>query len=656
MAEKRYSNNNIRIIFIIIGVLLIGILCYRLFFKEQPKFSFSFSEDNIKMKIGEIKPIDYVISDKNIQIEWESNNPSVIIDENGEVYANDYGQAIITGIATDGNNTITDTCMVTIYTGDIGVSVDKIDLDSGYLLIESGSEYDNPFTIQPSNAYIESIEYYSSDENVVYVDDNRIIANNEGTATISLVINKNVSKDLPVIVSSNVKKNGFVKKVESITLSETSLTMNVGDTKAITYKVNPSDGYIENTKWVSSNEKIVTVNNGQIKALNSGEAIVTLIINNNIEASLKVIVNKIAPTPTSTASNETIVIDKSPKTVINVGESTDIIAHVSPETSQKSIKYISSNTKVATVDQNGIIKGISRGKTTITLFIGNSNVKYIQITVGSSNANKYTWGYKSSNARTPVYAGKSFFQGLASKGRGSFSGNTYRISSSLGTFSYNLDNSELNINGYKNIKVRIFYPTGVDLSTANTLVYMGGDGEINFGGYFSSISSNPSMVPSSGILILVAEGNDTSFDADSAVFATKFVQTLTSQKSGVNNSILGFSTGGKYVLEASNKFNYAKTIIFSSWCPNTASTTNVKNKEVMYFIPNGDSLYRLAKDSLVELRNYGYKNVTLVTNSSELLSMFNGSSFTIINPGSSMRSGHISANVGLSGVITYAND
>ena len=164
------------------------------------------------------------------------------------------------------------------------------------------------------------------------------------------------------------------------------------------------------------------------------------------------------------------------------------------------------------------------------------------------------------------------------------------------------------------------------------------------------------MVPSSGILILVAEGNDTSFDADSAVFATKFVQTLTSQKSGVNNSILGFSTGGKYVLEASNKFNYAKTIIFSSWCPNTASTTNVKNKEVMYFIPNGDSLYRLAKDSLVELRNYGYKNVTLVTNSSELLSMFNGSSFTIINPGSSMRSGHISANVGLSGVITYAND
>ena len=101
-----------------------------------------------------------------------------------------------------------------------------------------------------------------------------------------------------------------------------------------------------------------------------------------------------------------------------------------------------------------------------------------------------------------------------------------------------------NVNGYKNIKVRVFYPIDTNLSSANTTVYMGGDGEMNFGGYFSTISANPSTLPSGGILILVAEGNNTSFDADSAIFATKFVQAFTNQKSGVKNSILGFSVSG----------------------------------------------------------------------------------------------------------------
>lgn len=656
MANKKKKNyGNTRSIIIVFGMLIVSILCYRLFAKETPKFSFSFNEKNIKVKIGEIRPIDYAISGENIQIEWKSSNKDIIVDDNGMIYANNYGQAVITGIATDGKNTVTSTCTVTSYTGDIDVSIDKINLNTGYLLMNGGSTYDNPFTIEPANAYIESIEYYSNNEVVALFDNNSIKANKEGSAIISLVVNKDKTKDLTVIVSSNVKQNGFVKKVDSVTLSETELTMNIGNTKKLTYQVNPSGGYVEKIEWTSSNNQVATVNKGEIKAIDGGEAIIKLSINDSIEASVKVVVNKPTPTPKPSASNETIIIDKSPKSTINVGETTDIIAHINPETSDKTIKYISSNTQVATVDQNGIIKGVGKGKTTITLFIGNSNTKYIHITVGSANTT-YTWGYQSSNAKPSSYAGKSFFQNLASKGRGSFNGNTYNISSSIGNFSYNLDTSELVVNGYKNIKVRVFYPIDTNLSSANTTVYMGGDGEMNFGGYFSTISANPSTLPSSGILILVAEGNNTSFDADSAIFATKFVQAFTNQKSGVKNSILGFSTGGKYVMEASNKFNYVRTIIFSSWCPDTSSPVNVKNKEILYFLPNNDSLYRLGKDTLVELRNYGYKNVTMITNSSELLNMFNGSGFKIINPGTGMRSGHVSANVGLSGIIAYAND
>ena len=522
--------------------------------------------------------------------------------------------------------------------------------------MKENSDYTIPFTVNPNNTYIEKIEYYSNDSNVAYISDNKIISNNVGEAIITMVINNNVSRNIIVKVSKNAPSNRFVEDVVSVTFDNKAITMEKGTAKELKYQINPSNGYVDTIDWESSNNEVITVKDGLINAIKEGEAIVTVRVNNTIESRINIKVKDpiITPTPTE---NETIVIEKKPKESIEIGEYTDIIAHVKPTTSSKAIKFMSSRPNVATVDQNGIIKGISPGTTTITLFIGNSNAKFYTIKVTSTASNvKYTWGYESSKAKTPVYANKGFFQNLASKGRGTFNGDVYYISSSLGQFSYNLNTSVLTVNGGKSIKVRIFYPESTDLSLANTLVYLGGDGEKDFGGYFSTIASNPSIMRSSGILILVAQGNGVSFDADSAICATKFVQVITNQKSGVKNSILGFSTGGKYVLEASHRFNYYKTVIFSSWSADPASTVNVKNKEVLYFIPYGDSLYRLAKDTLVELRNYGYKYVTLVTNSSELLGMFNGSGFRLINPGSGMISGHVSSNVASSGIVAYVND
>ncbi len=656
MAKKKKRNNTNSLVLIIIGAMIVVLLCVLLFSSGKRKsIIFTFNETNIKVKIGEIKSIDYTISDDSVPIEWISNGDAVIIDDNGYIHGNKYGQAVVYGIVSDGDKTITNTCYVTTYTGDINVNVSKIEVNDGYLLMNNNSEYHNPFTIVPNNAYIESIEYYSSNENVAKIDSDKIVSLNNGSAIISMVINKQITKDLQVEVTNTDHAPGFVKKVSSVSFNENDIKMEIGDTKEVKYKISPSDGYVSTIEWNSSNEKVVTVKDGVITAINSGESIVQVVVNGNIKASITVRVNnKPTPTPTTIPTNAVIVVDKEPKSTIKVGERTDIIAHVEPQNSTKDIRYISNNTKVATVDQNGIITGVGPGKTTITLFMGSGKAKYISITVGNSNPT-YVWGYTSSKAKDPVYAGKSFFQNLASKGRGAFDGSSYYVTSSVGSFVYNLNTSVLSVGG-RTINVRIYYPPETDLSAASTVVYMGGDGEKDFDGYFATIAANPSELRSSGILILVAEGNGKAFDGDAAIAATRFVQVITNQKSGVNNSILGFSTGGKFVIDAANKFNYYKTVVFSSWCPDPASTVNVKNKDVMYFIPYNDGLYRLAKETLIELRNYGYKKVTLVTNSNELLNMFNGSGFKVVNAGSGMVSAHASRNVRLSGVISYVND
>lgn len=664
----RNSNSKYLIIGLIIFAVVILVLILSGSKSNEPKKTqlvFTFKEDSTKLKIGEAKAIEYELNDNTKTIEWFSTSDVVTIDDNGVMRANKYGQAIVSGTIVDGTNSITNTCYVTTYTGDINVKVEDIQLNEGYLLMKSGSEYSNPFIIVPSNAYIDSLEYYSTDESIANIQNNQVIAGYDGSAILSCVVNKQITKDLQVEVSNNVNSNGFAKMVERVSLNENDITMDIGNTKQLSYKIEPSDGYVGSIRWASSNERVVKVLDGKIEAINSGEATIQIIVNNNIKDSIVVIVNKKeepTPVPTATPTVATIVIDKKPKTTITVGEKTDIIAHVVPKNSGKTIKYISSNTKVATVDQNGIITGVKAGRTTITLFMGSGKAKYYTITVknkptspSTSPSSPYTWGYQSSKAKTPVYAGASFYQNLASQGRGSFNGSVYSISSSYGSFSYNVNTCVLSTGG-SDIKVRVFYPPETDLGSANTLVYLGGDGEANFGGYFSEITGNPSVVRSSGILILVAQGSGTIFDGNAAIYATRFVQAFTSQKAGVKNSVLGFSTGGKFVLDAANRYGYNRAIIFSSWSPDTSSPVNVKNKEVLYFVPSEDSLYRLAKETLVELRNYGYQNVTLVTNSSELLSMFNGSSFKIINPGTGMVPLHVSRNVALSGIVAYAND
>ena len=79
--------------------------------------------------------------------------------------------------------------------------------------------------------------------------------------------------------------------VTGITLSNTALSMQVGDTQTLTATVTPDNVSNYTITWSSSNVNAVTVNNGVLIAVGSGSATITARINNNISATCAVTVS-----------------------------------------------------------------------------------------------------------------------------------------------------------------------------------------------------------------------------------------------------------------------------------------------------------------------------------------------------------------------------
>ncbi len=639
--------NNKKVIYLIIGIVILIIIILGFILYNNRDINFIINDKNILLKIGETKKIDYSLNRNNINIIWSSNNDSVTINEVGEVTANSYGDAIITGKILDGDKEIIDTCTIKTYSGEEGVAIQEISVPEGYLLMKPSSSYQLPFTIVPSNAYITSINYTVSDNNVLEVKDNLVISKQEGEALLSMIVNNNINNKILVKVTSKVNDNKIVKMLKDIIFDDKELTMEMGDKKKLNYTIDPVDSYVEEIIWSTDNEKVVKIVDGEVEAINMGEAKVTAKVN-NIEASVKITVK---------VSKEEMIIDTYPKTTIKVGETTNIKAHLSPKGINDKIEYTSNNTNVIKVGDNGSITGVNKGSAIVTLKISNGKTKNITMNVnprsGSINGTGNLWGYKTLDPKVPVLADRAFYQKLMQNGTGTLQNNTYTISSEGLTFTYDIANSLLSVSN-KRIKVRVYYPPNEDLSTINTLVYMGGRGETNFGGIFSSINKNPSMVKSAGIIVLLAEGNNTNFDGASGAYTTKFVQAITKQKKGAKNSILGFSDGAHKVMHASKLATYDKIIVFSGYVDGAGSLENAKNSEVLFIIAPSDGNYSQAQSALWNMRA-GYKNVTIMSIGTDMATKFS-SHFLVINPGSLMKNGHLSENVMLSGIIEYAND
>jgi uncharacterized protein YjdB len=162
-------------------------------------------------------------------------------------------------------------------------------------------------------------------------------------------------------------------KVTGIALSQTSLSIVKGNTATLTATVAPSNASNTAVKWKSSNEKVAKVNsNGKITALKNGTSIITCTAK---DGSNKKVTCKVTVTSTSTVKVTGITLNQTSLSIVK-GNTATLTATVSPSNaSNTTVRWKSSDEKVAKVNSNGKITALKKGTATITCTARNGSNK-----------------------------------------------------------------------------------------------------------------------------------------------------------------------------------------------------------------------------------------------------------------------------------------
>ena len=184
---------------------------------------------------------------------------------------------------------------------------------------------------------------------------------------------------------------------DSIVLDSTSMSLTIDEEKNIEIEDLPDGVDINDLLWSSSDDSIVTVDsNGKIKALKEG----------NVTITVKTKDGKYTSKCTVTVTKEDIQVDSisiNGLASLTVGSSIKLtISFIPDNATNKNIKWESSNTNIATVDENGVVVGKKTGTVTITATTENGKKATKKITVNQkttsqNNNNSKNNGNNSSN-------------------------------------------------------------------------------------------------------------------------------------------------------------------------------------------------------------------------------------------------------------------
>lgn len=170
---------------------------------------------------------------------------------------------------------------------------------------------------------------------------------------------------LPVIFSCTEKEPEVeqVIRVESVSVSQNSAALTIGETLQLTASVSPASATNKNISWSSSNQAIASVSaSGLVTALGEGTTTITATADGK-QGTCSVTVSK------GVVNVSEIKLDKTELTLYEGDEET-LTATVSPDdATDKTITWSSSDNTIATVE-SGKVKAEKKGEATITATAG----------------------------------------------------------------------------------------------------------------------------------------------------------------------------------------------------------------------------------------------------------------------------------------------
>lgn len=285
----------------------------------------------------------------NRKVIWSSSAPDVAtVNENGLVTFLKPGVATIIAKTEDAglSGNLIDTCEFHIEEPVTGLT-----LDFSSVRLDLGETFRVTAVITPDDATNKVLKWISSDTGVVSVNENGLLtAVGSGVAT---VICQSVDSGINALCNVTVNQ-----PVTHIKLSNSSMTVRKGQVFWLNATCYPENALNKEVAWSSDDTSIATVDkDGKVTTLKPGNCVIKA-TSQDSGVSEKCILTVLQPVTG-------ITLDRSDETIL-VGESFVLVPTVMPEDADnKNVIYTSNDTSVATVDEHGVVTGVSGGRTVI---------------------------------------------------------------------------------------------------------------------------------------------------------------------------------------------------------------------------------------------------------------------------------------------------
>jgi len=292
---------------------------------------------------------------------YESSDPSVAtVSSSGTITGVKAGDAIIR--VMDGSGVYAE-CTVTVLPA-------TLTLKKTALTVKDSASVTAGYSISPSASKAKPV-WASLNEEIATVDQKgRITGVHPGEAIITATMPSGAVSEIAVTVTPVA--------VSSVSISPSSLTMTIYDSRSVSAKISPSNASYKDVVWSSADESILTVSpEGMVQAVGVGKTKLTATAANGrsrtISVTVKPLYIKKITLPQSVVS-------------LTVGaeghESAQLLHAIEPlNATTPKVTWSSSNKKIATVDENGVVTAVKPGSVTITCKAADGSGKYAKLKV-----------------------------------------------------------------------------------------------------------------------------------------------------------------------------------------------------------------------------------------------------------------------------------
>ncbi|MGO0060210.1 Ig-like domain-containing protein [Brevibacillus fluminis] len=239
--------------------------------------------------------------------------------------------------------------------------VTGVTLDKTRVSVQVNESLQLTATVQPPDAANKNVSWTSADPKIATVDANgKITGIAVGTTTVTVTTEEG---NFTATCEVEVKPAPIpVIKVTGVTLDKSSMTMNVNETGQLTATVRPADATDKTVRWSTADSSIATVDaDGTVTAKAKGKTTITVTTNDgNYQATCEVTVNEVIPVTGVTLAPTSM--------TLGIGESQKLTETVSPaDATDKTVTWSTADSRIATVDADGLVTAVAPGKTTITV-------------------------------------------------------------------------------------------------------------------------------------------------------------------------------------------------------------------------------------------------------------------------------------------------